>query len=305
MFNTISLFRVIRSGAVNFWRNRWLSAASTLIMVITLIILSILSLLFVITQSSVRTIRERVDISAYFKTGLAENQILSVKSRLEQNPKVRSVTYVSAEQALEEFKALHRNDPLITDSIKELNENPLPATLQVKAVTLDDYPAISEELTSDQYKAQIDKVNFEDNRVIIDRLNRLLKFIIAVGLALVIIFSLIAILVIFNTITLTIYNRREEVEIMRLVGATNWYIRGPFLTEALMYSVVGTVITSALLAPIYLRLLPGISHYLNPSTDIFAASYFRFYYLILIQLIVACALSIISSTLAIRRYLKI
>jgi len=133
----------------------------------------------------------------------------------------------------------------------------------------------------------------------------LLKFIVAVGLALMIIFSLIAILVIFNTITLTIYNRREEVEIMRLVGATNWYIRGPFLVEALMYSLVGTVITSLLLAPIFIRLLPSVSHYLNPNVDIFAANYFRFYYLILIQLVVACILSIISSTLAIRRYLKI
>jgi cell division transport system permease protein len=305
MLNTISFFRVIHSGAVNFWRNRWLSAAATLIMVITLIILSILSLLFVITQSSVHTIRERVDISAYFKTGLAENQIVSVKNQIEQNPLVKSVNYVSADQALEQFKQAHSNDSLITDSIKELNENPLPATLQIKATNLTDYPAIANELNSGKYSGQIEKVNFEDNRVVIDRLNRLLKFIIGAGLALIIIFSLIAILVIFNTITLTIYNRREEVEIMRLVGATNWYIRGPFLTEALMYSVVGTVVTSLLLAPLYLKLLPGISNYLNPSADIFAASYFRFYYLVLIQLVVACLLSIISSTLAIRRYLKI
>src|ERR1043165_6079698 len=109
MFNTVSLFRVIRSGAINFWRNRWLSAASTLIMVITLLILSILSLLFVITKSSVTTIRERVDISAYFKNGLAENQILTIKNDLEQNPKVKSVTYVSADQALQQFKELHQN----------------------------------------------------------------------------------------------------------------------------------------------------------------------------------------------------
>jgi cell division transport system permease protein len=305
MFNTVSLFRIIRSGAINFWRNRWLSAASTLVMVITLLILSILSLLFVITNSSVHTIRERVDISAYFKTGLSENQILPIKEKIEQNPKIKSVTYVSADEALEQFKALHENDPLITDSIKELNENPLPATLQVKAHNIEDYPAIADELNSEQFKAQIEKVNFEDNRIIIERLGRLLKFIVAVGLALVIIFSLIAILVIFNTITLTIYNRREEVEIMRLVGATNGYIRGPFLTEALMYSVVGTIITSALLAPIFVRLLPSVSHYLNPNVDIFAASYFRFYYLVLMQLGVACLLSIISSTLAIRRYLKI
>lgn len=301
----ISLLRIIRSGMVNFWRNRWLSAASTLIMVITLLILSILSLLFVITSSSVNSIRERVDISAYFKTGLAENQILNVKSQIERDPRVQSVTYVSAEQALAQFREAHKNDPLITDSIKELNENPLPATLQVKAHNLEDYPAIAEELSNERYRAQIEKVNFEDNRLLIERLNRLLQFIVGVGLALMIIFSLIAILVIFNTITLTIYNRRQEVEIMRLVGATNWYIRGPFLVEALMYSLVGTIITSLLLAPLYIKLLPGVSHYLNPSQDIFAANYLKFYYLVLLQLVIASVLSIISSLSAIRRYLRI
>lgn len=301
----ISLLRIIKTGFTNFWRNRWLSAASTLIMVITLVILSILSLLFVITSSSVNSIKERVDISAYFKTGLAENQIMSVKSKIEQDQRIESVTYVSADQALEQFKEAHKNDPLITDSIKELNENPLPATLQIKAYNLEDYPAIAEDVSGEEYRAQIEKVNFEDNRVLIERLNRLLGFIVGVGLALMIIFSLIAILVIFNTITLTIYNRRQEVEIMRLVGATNWYIRGPFIMEALMYSVVGTIITSILLAPLYTSLLPSVSHYLNPSHDIFAESYLRFYYLVLLQLAIACILSVISSLLAIRRYLKI
>jgi len=303
--NTIALFRVIKSGLTNFWRNRWLSAASTLVMVITLVILSVLSLLFVITSSSVHTIRERVDISAYFKTGLAEDQIFQVKQQLEQNPKVKSVTYISADQALEQFKQKHANEPLITDSLKELNANPLPATLQIKANNLEDYPGIADELNSDQYKAQIDKVNFEDNRVVIERLNRLLKFIVTIGLALIIIFSLIAVVVIFNTITLTIYNRREEVEIMRLVGATNWYIRGPFLVEALTYAVAATIVTSVLLAPLYLRLLPGVSNYLNPGVDIFAASYLRFYYLVLLMLAISCVLGIISSLLAIRRYLRI
>ncbi len=299
----ISFLRIIRMGVVNFWRNRWLTAASTLIMVVTLIILSILSFMFVVTKYSVNTIRQRVDISAYFKTGLAENQIIAVEQDLQANPKVKSVTYVSAEQALEQFRQKHQADPLITDSIKELSENPLPATLQIKAANLEDYPAVAEQLKSDKYKAALDKVNYEDNRVLIERLNRLLKLIIAAGVTLMIIFSAIAVLVIFNTITLTIYNRREEVEIMRLVGATNWYIRGPFIVESLMYSIVATAITSALLIPVYTRLLPGVSSYLTADAMLEPA-YFHFYYLIFLQLAIAVVLSIISSMLAIRRYLR-
>ena len=208
-------------GLTNFRRNLWLAGASTLIMTITLIILSVLSLLFVITNSSVSTIKERVDISAYFKNGLAESQIQVVKTQLEEDSRIAEVRYVSADEALAKFKENHNNDTLLLESVGELNENPLPATLQIKAKNLEDYPAVAELLNSEKYRSSIEEVNFEDNRTLIARLNSLLKFIITVGIILIGVFSAIAILVIFNTITLTIYNRKEEVEIMRFVVATN------------------------------------------------------------------------------------
>ena len=288
----------------NFRRNIWLASASTLIMTITLIILSVLSLLFVITNSSVKTIQQRVDISAYFKNGLAESQILVVKDQLEQDNRIEEVRYVSAEDALSQFKANHQNDPLLLESIGELNENPLPATLQIKATRLEDYPAIAEMLSSDKYTSAIEKVNFEDNRVLIDRLNNLLKFIITIGIILIAIFSAIAVLVIFNTITLTIYNRKEEVEIMRLVGATNWYIRGPFIIEALIYSILATIITSTLLFPVYTGLLPKISVYLTSSGSTFSGHIGTFMLIVVIQLVIAFILSTISSLLAMRKYLR-
>lgn len=303
--NFISFFRITLMGLTNFRRNIWLAAASTLIMTITLIILSVLSLLFVITSSSVRTIQERVDISAYFKNGLAESQILVVRDQLSQDSRIAEVSYVTADEALASFKETHKNDELLIESVGELNENPLPATLQIKAKNLDDYPAIAELLNSSKYQSAIEKVNFEDNRTLIARLNNLLKFIITFGIILMVIFSSIAVLVIFNTITLTIYNRREEVEIMRLVGATNWYIRGPFIIEALIYSLLATIITGALLFPVYSGLLPKISHYLTSSGYTFDGNLALFAALILIELIVAFLLSTISSLWAMRRYLRV
>ena len=287
-------------GLSNFRRNLWLAGASTLIMTITLIILSVLSLLFVITNSSVNTIKERVDISAYFKNGLAESQIQVVKDQLEGDSRIEEVRYVSAEEALAKFKANHTNDPLLLESVAELNENPLPATLQIKARNLEDYPAVADLLNSDKYQASIEKVNFEDNRTLIARLNNLLKFIITAGVILIGVFSAIAVLVIFNTITLTIYNRKEEVEIMRFVGATNWYIRGPFIVEAIIYSVLATIITSALIFPVYTQLLPKISNYLTPAGDTFNGNIILFLGLIAIQLVIAFILSTISSLLAMR-----
>lgn len=291
-------------GLTNFRRNVWLASASTLIMTITLIILSVLSLLFVITNSSVKTIEERVDISAYFKNGLAENQIFVIKDELEKDNRIETVTYVSADEALRQFKEDHANDPLLLESVGELNENPLPATLQIKAKNLEDYPAVAESLKDSRFSSAIEKVNFEDNRVLIDRLNNLLKFIITVGIILIGVFSAIAILVIFNTITLTIYNRKEEVEIMRLVGATNWYIRGPFIIEALIYSILATIITSALMFPVYRGLLPKMSAYLTSSGYTFDGNLTVFVGLIIIQLVIAFILSTISSLLAMRRYLR-
>jgi cell division transport system permease protein len=109
----------------------------------------------------------------------------------------------------------------------------------------------------------------------------------------------------FNTIALTIYNRREEVEIMRLVGATNWYIRGPFMVEAFTYSIIAAVITSALLVPIYFTMLPKISNYLTPGANIFNGNVTVFLGVVLIQLTIAFLLSAVSSLLAMRKYLRI
>jgi cell division transport system permease protein len=292
-------------GMSNFRRNLWLAGASTLIMTITLVILSVLSLLFVITNSSVKSIQQRVDISAYFKNGVADSQIQSVKTQLEADPRIAEVHYVSAEEALANFKNNHSNDPLLLDSVGQLNENPLPATLQIKAAKLEDYPAVADLLNSDKYHASVEKVNFEDNRTLISRLNNLLKFIITAGIILIGVFSAIAILVIFNTITLTIYNRKEEVEIMRFVGATNWYIRGPFIVEAVIYSILATLITSAMIFPVYTSLLPKISHYLTPAGDTFNGNITLFFGLVIVQLVIAFILSIISSLLAMRKYLQV
>lgn len=305
MPSLIQLYRIINSGLTNLRRNLWLAAASTLIMTITLIILSVMSLLFVITSYSVRSIQERVDISTYFKSDVSEARILVIRDELQKDSRIRSVDYVSSDDARKNFEQAHQGDDQILDSLEELTDNPFPSTLQVKANNLEDYPAIAQMLENSSYRDLIDEVNFEDNRIIIERLNSLLKFIVTFGSILMVVFCLIAILVIFNTIALTIYNRREEVEIMRLVGATNWYIRGPFLIEAFAYSIIASAITSALVFPIYFQMLPRISNYLTPGANIFNGDIKTFGLVILVQLGIAFILSGISSLLAMRKYLQI
>lgn len=307
MLDSISFFRIIKTGFVNFWRNLWLSATATMVMSITLVIFSILFLLFAITNYSLKTIENTVDISVYFKIGLAEERIFSIQEEIKSNSKVREVNYTSAAQAFEDFKVKHANDPLIQASLNELTENPLPATLNVKAFELSDYPGIHSTLQDQKYLDFIDKVSYEDERTrnAIERLNRILKFIVSFGVGLIGIFSLIAILVIFNTITLTIYNRKEEVEIMRLVGATNWYIRGPFLVESMLYSIFATVITALLFIPVFTRIMPKVAIFINPELTIFNQNVFSYWYLLAMLIVISLLLSIVSTMMAIRKYLKI
>ncbi|TSC66282.1 MAG: cell division transport system permease protein [Candidatus Doudnabacteria bacterium Gr01-1014_77] len=301
---SITLFRVIKTGMTNFYRNFWLSATATLIMIITLAILTLTLVSFNITRVAIQNIQERVDISVYFKAQVSEQQILDIQGELQQLPEIASVKYVSAADALASFREKHSDNQLIQDSLGQLTDNPLPPTLQVKAKNLNDYPKIAEELSKVEYSAFIDKVNFQDNRSVIERLSRILSAVKRLGVSMAVVFCFIAILVIFNTIRLTIFNRREEVEIMKLVGATNWYIRWPFIIESIMYALAASIITILFTIPIFNYLLPRLNSYLgtNLTNDTWG---FNLWIIFAIQLVTALILGIISSTIAIRRYLRI
>ena len=311
----ITFLRILKTGVTSFWRHIWLSAAATLVMIITLVTLSVLLILYSLTQYSVGSIKERVDVSAYFKTGTTEANILAIREELVSLPEVKSVNYTSPSEALQEFKDKHRGSQLVLQSLDELTDNPLPASLQIKAKNLDDYPAIAANLEQEKYKDIITKVNYEDNRQIIERLNRVLGIILTSSITLGVIFSLAAILVIVNTFTLTIYNRREEIEIMRLVGATNWYIRGPFLVEGLLYSLVATLVTGLIFLPVFSKYLPTMLVYIAPdalSADTALSGSFilsgpggSFFMLLIAQLTLSVILSTASSWFAMRKYLQI
>ncbi len=296
------IFRVVKSGFTNFWRNIWLSVTATLIMVVTLLILTLTLIVFNVTSAAIKNTQERVDISVYMKPQVAESQILEIKSELEKNPSVATVKYISAEEALQSFKDKHANNPVILESLAQV-ENPLPPTLQIKAKDLDQYPDIAKSLSADKYQPFVDKVNYEDNRSTIERLSRILHTVRRVGLGMVVVFCGIAVLVIFNTIRLTIYNRREEVEIMRLVGATNWYIRWPFVVEAMFSGLFASIITLILSVPIFNYLIPRVNTYLQ--TNITDSGAFNLLNLFGVQLVVALILGVISSLIAIRKYLKV
>jgi cell division transport system permease protein len=298
--------RAITTGITGFWRNLWLSIAATIVMTLTLLLIGGVITLHGMARTALVNLENRLDISVYVRKEVSEEKILEIKSHIESFPEVRDITYVSREQALADFRDRHKNNPRILDALAELSENPLRATLNIKANTLDAYADLAHRIEEDPaLKDSIARVNFEDNRRIIERMQQLSANIRRFGSGLVAIFVAIALLVVYNTVRLTIFSRKEEIEIMRLVGATNWYIRGPFLLEGVLYGLTGAAFTTTILTSILLAANERINAFLGAADWQVILPGGSIWYLILLEFFAGILVSITSGAIAIRRYLKI
>ncbi len=233
----IKIKRIIKAGFINFWRNGWISLATILIMVITLFSIGSLFFSRAILGTILSQIQDKVDISIYFKTDTPEQDILSLKDSISKLAEVKSVDYTSAEQALEDFKERHKDNALITQSLEEIGENPLGAILNVNAKETFQYETVAKSLEAESNSPRgsgIDKINYFQNKKVIDRLSKILDSAKKLGAIASIILVIISILITFNTIRLAIYISREEIGVMRLVGASGKFVSGPFVIEGVI-----------------------------------------------------------------------
>lgn len=303
----LDLRRIIKSGFVNFKRSSFVSLSSVLVMTITLAVVTLIIFSQAILNFSLKSLEDKVDVTVYFTLDAQESEMLKFKESVEALPEVASATYVSAEEALNNFKARHQNDFLTLQALEELDRNPLSATLNIKAVETSEYEAISRFLedggTLDgSQKDIIDKVNYFQNKLVIDRLISLTEGAKRLGIALTIILIAISIIITFNTIRLVIYIAREEISVMRLVGAENHYIRGPFLVEGMIYGLISSVITMIIFYPITLWVGTNMTTFLGINMHTYYLS--NFFQLFVVNAIFGMILGVISSYLAVRAYLK-
>lgn len=295
--------RILLSGWEKFSRDRSSTGAALVVMVIVLFMTSSLFFLRGISSSILAQLEEAVDVSVYFSDAVPEEEILQAQDTVRGMPEVLEAAYVSKEDAYEKFVERHSRDEVILRSLEELGQNPLLPSLDIRAHRPDQYELIAERLEQSVFAPSIQEVDFHDRRAVIERVTVISEGIRWGAASVSIVLAVIAVLVAFNTIRLTIYASREEIEIMRLVGASNGHIRGPFLVQGAIVGIIAALLALALTAALALVLSPQLEIVLS------GFSLWRFFLssaplLFGVQLLVGIGLGLASSVIAIGRYLR-
>ena len=305
----LNIKRVFRSGLQNFFRNGFISLSSVLVMSITLFIMLSMILLGGFLKYSLSSVKEKVDINVYFLTSASEDDVLSIKKSLELLPEVSSVEYVSREQALSDFKERHEDDERTLQAIEELDENPLGSSLNIKAREPSQYAGIANYLEGDSNLLSndgnkiIDKINYYQNKIIIDKLSNIVDSANMIGLWLASIFIIISIIITFNTIKLIIFMSKDEISVMKLVGASPKYVKGPFVVSGILCGFISSLIIIFLGGIFTFWLSSRYSVYFS-GFDLFDYYLTNFLSIILIVFGSGVVLGSISSYMAVQKYLK-
>ncbi len=245
-----SFVRVIKFSGQKAWRNIWLSLITLTMMVLTLVTVTVLIFANVITSAGIKYVEERIEVSVYLQPAIPDERLSSTVGYLQTLPQVRDVSVITSDEAYTRFTTRHAGDDAILASLEEVDENPFGPTLVIRAYKTEDFPFIIEALDNPQFRDYVRDKDLTDYTQIIDRMRNVTDRVRMVGIALSSVFLLISLLVVFNTVRMGIFIHREEISIMKLVGASNWFVRAPFFLEAIGASVLATAIVAAVSFPI-------------------------------------------------------
>lgn len=301
--------RIAQQGVTGFYRNRTVSLSSIFILTITLSIITSFYLFQAVFNYTLEQVKERVDVRIYFTVDATEEQVNDIKAKLMGLPQVKTVAYISRDQALTNFRERHNGDQLTLQALDELGSNPFGASLSIQAKDPSQYEAIANSLSTGgrllgETSNVVDKINYYQLKDSIDKLNDIIGWVNTVGFWLSIIFILMSCMIVYNTIRLAIFVFRDEIAVMKLVGASNMFIRGPFIVESILYAVSATLLTLVMFYPATLWVakktvvfFEGLNIHSYYLTHIFSLAG--------ILLLSGVVLTVISSLLAVRKYLKI
>ena len=304
---TIGLKRIIKAGFINFTRGGLVSFAAVLVVTITLSVITAIIILQAVLYFSLNVIKDKVDVTIYFTVNAPEDKIMLLKSSLEKLPEVATVSYTSSEEALKLFRARHESDYPTIAALDEIGDNPLGAYINVKAKEVNQYESIANFMKGDNAlvlgsASIIDKVNYHQNKLVIERLNTIISGAQKLGFMVTLLLIIISIITTFNTIRLAIFIAKEEIGVMRLVGASKMRVRGPFMVEGAIYGVIATIATLVLFWPVTAWLGANMTNFLGLNIyDYYLSNFFKIFAIVLFSGII---LGVLSSFLAVRKYLN-
>lgn len=306
----ITLTRICRYGLANFARNAWLTTAATAVMTVTLTIILATFTLHLVFKDTLTEIEKKIDISIYLNDKITDSQRKEFESAIKGVASVTTIDYVSKTQARQDYVNQNSGDSQQLEALSVLGDaNPFPASLKVHVSNTNHLQEIADLVGQDKwkdYQAPGKKASISGSRKdAIENIARAAQFSEIAGLAVSGLFLVLSIMVIFNTIRMAIFNRRDEIEIMKLIGAEKSFIRGPFIVEACLYGIFAAVVAIALMYSALLAAGPSIANAgitINPTIKFFGD------YPVLIfisELLAGILIGIVSSFMAIRRYLKV
>lgn len=307
----ITFSRILRTGALNFVRNAWLAIAAIAVMVVTLSTILFSLITNATFNNTINQIASKIDVSVYLNDSVTLQQRDALMSRLRQLSEVKSVSYISKDEALAEYKAENASNQSLLQAIDETGGNPLPASIEISPIDpakIDQIKTVLNQPTTIALENPTAGTSYSGSRkAAIDRIAQATDVLRRVGVALVVLFAFISMLIIFNTIQMAIFNRRDELTIMRLLGASTWYIRGPFVAESSMYGICAAIISVSLVNLVFTVSSSALQASSLGLLDIgYADTYFHrhFWLLLTVQLLIGIVIGAVSSVIATRRYLK-
>jgi cell division transport system permease protein len=304
----ITQFRIVRTGLQNFARNLTLAIAAIAVMVITLTIILFSAITNATFGNTITQITDKIDISVYLKDDVTADKREQLISQFKALDNVKSVEFVSKDQALDDYKKANQDKPDLLAAISQ-TDNPLPASLRIKPKDPNKIEQIRTFIESKDIKAlQSDPTSYSGERKdAIDAITKATQFFQRAGVVGVIVFALVSILIIFNTIRMAIFNRRDELQIMRLLGASTWFIRGPFVVETIVYGVIAAGFSVAICHFLFVVSSSTLGASSFGLLDInYASNYFTSHFVIILtlQMLIGILIGAASSVIATQRYLK-
>ena len=294
------LKRIIKTGLNEFFRNITLSISTILIMTMVVSLVTIFYFINSVSELIIADIENKVDISVYFKEEATASDISNVQIEISNISEVSSIVYITKNEVLANFIIQHKNDIELIESLTELGYNPFLDTLNIKTWDKSQYSPLTNLIETANFSDIIDNVDYHKRKESIDKIFSITAGINNIILLLSIVFGFIAVLISFNTVKIAIYNSKEEISVMKLVGASNKFVRGPFIVQGILIGFIAALIT------FILTFL--ITYFFNSSVNginMFSIFLNSFFFIILFQLVVGIGLGVLSSYIAIAKYLKV